>query len=153
MNWRKLVFTITFIFTTSTQIASAKLLDKVLAVINDEVITLSLVKRISENLVARRNIAPQIYQKDEYTEKELVTLRIQRALVREKLKEIGFDVSDEQVEVQIKQTEQNLNLDRRALLEFLSASNMTFDEYFELIREAIEFKLWRQVRLDSQSNF
>ena len=40
-------------------IHAAKLLDKTVAIFNDQVITLSQVKRIRSNLDARRNIQPQ----------------------------------------------------------------------------------------------
>lgn len=122
--------------------ASAKLLDKILAVINDQIITLSMVERVKSNLAARRNVAPQIYEKESFTNRELVAIRIQRILIRERLREIGYEVTDEQVESQIKDTEKNLNLNRQALLGFLRANNMTFDEYFEIIREAIEFNFF-----------
>jgi peptidyl-prolyl cis-trans isomerase SurA len=121
---------------------SAKLLDKILAVVDSHIITLSMVNRVSTNLVARRNVAPQIYDQEKFSNKELVAIRVQRILIREKLREIGYEVTDEQVETQVKDTEKSLNLDRKALLGFLSANNMTFDEYFEIIREAIEFNFF-----------
>jgi peptidyl-prolyl cis-trans isomerase SurA len=55
---------------------------------------------------------------------------------------MGYVVSDDQVEAQIKNTEDRLGLSRSALLNFLKNNNFTFDEYFELIRGSIEYNLF-----------
>jgi peptidyl-prolyl cis-trans isomerase SurA len=135
----KSIILISFLIPLALQ---AKLLDKTLAVINDQIITLSQVKRISSNVDARKNISPQIFNKPSYNNKETVALRIQRILIREKLEEMGYVISDDQVEGQIKSTEKRLGLNRDALLGFLKSNSFTFDEYFELIRETIEFNVF-----------
>ncbi len=122
--------------------ASAKLIDKIVAVINDQVITLSLVKRMQANVVARSQISPVIYSKKNLSQKDAIDIVIHRSLVREKLAELGYVISDDQVESQIKATEQRLGLGRQALLDFLKSNGMTFDEYFELIRETIEYNIF-----------
>lgn len=122
--------------------SQAKVLDKILAVVDDNVITLSMVKRIKTNLVARKNISPLIYSKTKMTNKEIVSLLIQRSLVRSKLSDMRYVISDDQVESQIKSTEKKLGLNRDALLSFLRNNNITFDEYFELTRESIEFNIF-----------
>jgi peptidyl-prolyl cis-trans isomerase SurA len=127
------------LFSLQTQ---AVLLDKIVAVFNERAISLSQIKRVRENLTARRNISPQIFTKDKYSLKELVQLELNRSLVREKLTEMGYVVSDDQVEAQIKNTEDRLGLSRSALLDFLKNNNFTFDEYFELIRGSIEYNLF-----------
>lgn len=128
-------------FLISTQ-GHAALLDKIVAVVNSQPILLSQIKRTSENLEARRNISPQIYNKSKYTRRELVDIRINEFLLRDKLTEMGYVISDEQVESQVKATEDRLGLDRSALLNFLRSNNFSFDEYFELIRSSIEYNLF-----------
>jgi peptidyl-prolyl cis-trans isomerase SurA len=118
------------------------LLDKISAVMNDHVITLSKVTRVSDNLGARRDIAPQIYTQGRYTPEELSKLLVQRLLVRSRLEEIGYMITDDQVEAQITSTERRLGVTRSDLLDFLRGNQMTFDEYFEVIRETIEFNLF-----------
>lgn len=127
------------LFSTQSQ---AKLLDKVVAVFNDKVITHSQVKRISSNMPARRNISPVIYNKAKMSEMELAELITHRYMIRARLSEIGYIIEDDQVESQIKSTEKRLRLNRAALLQFLNSNNMTFDEYFEIIRETIEFNIF-----------
>ena len=126
----------------SSGVCSAELLDKINAVMNDRIITLSVAKRAIGNLPARRDISPQIYSKTSYTEKEMTQLLIQRMLVRTKLEELGYIISDDQVESQIGATEKRLGVTRADLLKFLAGNKMAFDEYFEVVRETIEFNLF-----------
>ncbi|MFZ4712921.1 MAG: hypothetical protein ACOYL6_04370 [Bacteriovoracaceae bacterium] len=120
----------------------AKLMDKVMAIFNSKVITLSQIERVESNLAARKNVSPQIYNKDKMSEKEVAELIIHQGMVRDKLVSIGYNVTDEQVEEQIKSTEKRLGLGRAELLKFLSTNNLSFDEYFEIIRETIEFNIF-----------
>ena len=69
-------------------------------------------------------------------------MSINRFLIRAKLEELGYVVDDDQVEGQIKSTEDRLRLNRAALLSFLQSNGLTFDEYFEVIRESIEFNIF-----------
>lgn len=120
----------------------AKLLDKVVAIFNSKIITLSQINRIQTNVAARKNVSPQIYSKDKYTAEELTEILINANLIREKISTIGYTVSDEQVEDQIKSTEKRLGLGRKELLNFLQNNNLSFDEYFEIIRETIELNIF-----------
>ena len=131
-----------FLALLTTQVAEAKLVDKVIAIFNSKVLTLSQIERITTNLPARKNVSPQIYNKDKMSDKDIVNLIIRNNMIREKLVAIGYNVTDEQVEEQIKSTEKRLGLGRPELLKFLATNNLTFDEYFEIIRETIEFNIF-----------
>ncbi|MCF8058110.1 MAG: SurA N-terminal domain-containing protein [Bacteriovoracaceae bacterium] len=122
--------------------AYSALLDKIVAVVNSQPVLLSQVNRVSQNLEARRNISPQIYSKSQYSFRDLVNIKINEQLLRDKLTEMGYVISDEQVESQVKATEERLGLNRSALLNFLKSNNFSFDEYFELIRSSIEYNLF-----------
>lgn len=121
---------------------NAEVLDKISAVMNDQIFTKSKVDRVIANLNARRDIAPQIYSQESYTRSEMTKVLVQRQLVRVKLEELGYIITDDQVESQITSTERRLGVTRQDLLEFLRSNSMTFDEYFEVIRETIEFNLF-----------
>ena len=121
-----------------SNLQAAKLLDKTLAIFNDQVITLSQVKRIKQNLDARRNIAPQIYSAPNLDDKELARIRLQRLLVRAKLATLNIVITDDQVESQVEANNKRLNITRDVLLKFLSQNNFTYDEYFQVIKESIE---------------
>ena len=133
---------ITFFLLLHGSNIEAKLLDKVVAVIDDEIITLSQVERIKNNINGRKEISPQIYNKSNYDINELVKIIIHSRLIREKLSTLGYIISDDQVESQIKNTEKRLGLTRDNLLTFLRSNKTTFEEYFELTREAIEFNIF-----------
>lgn len=137
------VFSFCFVFVISSfQVSSAEVLDKIAAIFNDRTISLSQVQRVQDNLTARRNISPQIYQNESYTLEELIDIMIERLLIRERLSDIGYVITDDQVESQIRGTEERLGLRRADLLEFLESNQTTFDEYFEIIRETIEFNVF-----------
>ncbi len=133
-----IVFSIFFLSLTT----HATLLDKIVAVVNDTPILRSQINRMKSNVEARRNISPQIYTKSKYNTKELIEIKIHTLLLRDKLNEMGYIVSDERVESQIKSTEDRLGLNRQALLNFLKNNDFAFDEYFELTRASIEYNLF-----------
>lgn len=136
---KHLILALTILSTINLQ---AKLLDKTVAIFNSTVITLSQVKRIQDNLPSRKNISPIIYQKTNLTQEEIVNLMIERLIIREKLNEIGYVRNDDQVESEILSIEKRLGLNREQLLSFLESNNMSFDEYFEIIRETIELNIF-----------
>lgn len=136
----KLIILLFAIFFTTT--SEARLIDKIAAVFNDKTISLSEINRARNNLVTRRSIAPHIYTEESYTHLEFAQKLVRKLTIREHLSEAGFIVSDEQVDSQIRATESRLGLQRRDLLNFLNDNNTTFEEYFEIIRETIEFSIF-----------
>ena len=119
--------------------AEAVLLDKISAIVDDNIITLSQVVRTSKNLAIKRNVAPMLYDKANFTTAELINISVNKFLIRQKLTELGYSITDDQVEAQIKANEKRLNVDRKSLMNFLKEQGSTFDEYFETLREAIEY--------------
>ncbi|MFA6237226.1 MAG: hypothetical protein WC635_07860 [Bacteriovorax sp.] len=124
------------LFTTSVH---ARLLDKISAIVDDNIITLSQISRISKILPIKRNVAPMIYDRPSFTSEEILNISVNKYLIRAKLTELGYSITDDQVEAQIKSNEKRLNVDRKSLMNFLKQQGTTFDEYFETLREAIEY--------------
>lgn len=122
--------------------AHAKLLDKIAGVINDQVYTLSEIQRIQDTIEARREISPMIYTQKKYTSFEILKLLQRNFIIKDKLTAMGFVMSDDNVESRILDTERRLGLTRQDLLNFLKSKNITFNEYFELIREAMELNVF-----------
>jgi peptidyl-prolyl cis-trans isomerase SurA len=119
--------------------AQAKLLDKIAGIIDDNIVTLSQIQRMGKSLTIKKNVAPMIYDKANYSHEEFLGMTVNRFLIRSKLNEIGFPVGDDQVEAQVKSNEKRLNVDREQLKSFLKTQNITYDEYFETLREAMEY--------------
>ena len=117
----------------------AKLLDKIVAIVNDNVITLSQVNRISTSVAIKKNVAPMIYENSSYTNQEVLNITINKFLIRAKLSELGYLITDDQVEARIKANQERLGVDRKALVGFLKQQGTSFEEYFETFREAIEY--------------
>lgn len=136
MKFKSFLIVLLFSIQTSVQ---AKLLDKIAAIVDDNIITLSQIVRTNKNLAIKRNVAPMIYDKESFSNQELLNIAINKFLIRSKLTELGYSITDDQVEAQIKANEKRLNVDRKALMSFLKQQGSTFDEYFETLREAIEY--------------
>jgi peptidyl-prolyl cis-trans isomerase SurA len=138
----KLISTLATIIISSS--ASATLLDKVAGVINDKVFTLSEINRVKGTISVRKEIAPFIFKKNEYSKNEVLKLLQNKYIIKDKLSELGFVVSDDSVEGRIKETEKGLRLNREELLVFLKSKGITFNEYFELLRGAMEFNIFNR---------
>jgi peptidyl-prolyl cis-trans isomerase SurA len=135
----KCVIILFFLFSSAVH---AELLNKIIAVFDDQIITLAQANRVIETLKARKTISPLYGAKETFTLAEIARIQIDSFLIRDKLAEMGYIIDDNQVESQIKDTEKRLNLNREALLQFLNSNNMTFEEYFELVRQSIEHNIF-----------
>lgn len=123
---------------------SEKLLDKIVAVINTRVITLSEVNRVAQTLEARQEISPMIFTEKRYSQKELLGTMINSFIIRDKINAQGYVINDDAVESRIKMTEDRLGLKRADLLQFLKGKGISYEEYFEIIRETMEFNIFAQ---------
>lgn len=124
--------------------SSEKLLDKIVAVVNTRVISLSEINRVEQTLEARKEVSPMIYTEAKYTQKQLLDLLIRSFIIRDKITAQGYVINDDAVESRIKMTEERLNLKRADLLVFLKGKGLTYEEYFEIIRETMEFNIFAQ---------
>lgn len=132
-----------YLFFISTN-ASTKLLDKIVAVVNDNAVTKSQVDRVKTTIPIRKNILGTVFNKDYFSEDEVIEIIIQRYLVRAHLADVGYIISDDQVESNIKRTEKTMGISRDEILMYLQNNGVTFDEYFELMRESDENNLFNQ---------
>jgi peptidyl-prolyl cis-trans isomerase SurA len=136
----KIVF-LTAIFLLSSN-GHAKLLDKIAGVINDKVITLSEIERIKSTLPARKEISPFLYSAEQLTHKDILLILQKQFIIKDKLSSFGYVVSDDSVESRITQTEKRLGITRQSLLDFLSNKGISFEEYFEIIRDTMESNIF-----------
>jgi peptidyl-prolyl cis-trans isomerase SurA len=132
------------LFYAQTSKPSETLLDKIVAVVNTRVISLSEIERMATTLEARKEISPMIYTEEKYTQKELLDIMIKSFIIRDKINAQGYVINDDAVESRIKMTEDRLGLKRADLLVFLKGKGITYEEYFEVIRETMEFNIFAQ---------
>jgi peptidyl-prolyl cis-trans isomerase SurA len=123
---------------------ATKLLDKIVAVVNTRVISLSEIQRMEATLEARREVSPMIYTEKKYTPKTLLDIMIRSYIIRDKITAQGYVINDDAVESRIKMTEDRLGLKRSDLLQFLKGKGLTYEEYFEVIRETMEYNIFAQ---------
>ena len=129
------------IFLTPGLCAYGKLLDRIVAVFNDQTITLSEVNRIQSNLKSRSGIARGLYPKKHYTFEEIIDKEIDIKTIRSRLNETGYFVNDDQVETMINRVEKEFRITRQHLRNELAVKNIFFEEYFELLRASREYNI------------
>jgi peptidyl-prolyl cis-trans isomerase SurA len=122
--------------------AQDKLLDKLVAVVNTRVISLSEISRMEETLGARKEVSPIVYNETKYSPKQLLEIVIRSFIIRDKINSQGYVINDDAVESRIKMTEERLGLKRADLLNFLKTKGLTYEEYFEVIRETMEYNVF-----------
>ena len=123
-------------------LAQEKLLDKLVAVVNTRVISQSEIKRIDDTLPARKEVSPMVYSESKYDQKQLLDIVIKSFIIRDKINAQGYVINDDAVESRIKMTEERLGLKRADLLNFLKTKGLTYEEYFEIIRETMEYNVF-----------
>ena len=123
-------------------LAQEKLLDKLVAVVNTRVISQSEIKRIDDTLPARKEVSPMVYSEAKYDQKQLLDIVIKSFIIRDKINAQGYVINDDAVESRIKMTEERLGLKRADLLNFLKTKGLTYEEYFEIIRETMEYNVF-----------
>ena len=127
---------------TSGAHAQEKLLDKIVAVVNTRIVSLSEINRMEDTLPARKEISPVVYSENKYKTKDLLDIIIKSFIIRDKINAQGYVINDDAVESRIKMTEERLGLRRADLLNFLKTKNLSYEEYFEIIRETMEYNVF-----------
>lgn len=123
-------------------LAQEKLLDKIVAVINTRVISLSEIERAQTTIEARKEVSPMVYSEKKYDQRQILNIMIRSTIIRDKINGQGYIINDDAVESRIKMTEEKLGLKRSDLLNFLKSKGLTYEEYFEIIRETMEYNIF-----------
>ncbi len=124
--------------------APGTLIDKVALVINDQSYTLSDFVSVQKNFSARSEVAPIVYMPNKNSPENLVQTFIQIYIVRQKLKDIGYSISDDIVDERIRYIEKAQGLSRNELNNFLKSKSLDFNTYFQLIKESVELTQYLQ---------
>lgn len=120
-----------------------KLIDKIVGVINEQSITLSEVKRIQKTLKGRRDIAGVLYNKLK-TQRDIINFLFQMFVVKKELDALGMSVSESRVDAQIENTLKRVRLTKAQLIRQLTKNGLTFEEYYQVIKQSMEFSLFQQ---------
>jgi peptidyl-prolyl cis-trans isomerase SurA len=121
--------------------AEKQIVDRIVAVVNNDIITLSQLQnatRLYREQVAASN-RPESEKKQMLAslERQMLHQMIDRSLTRQEAAKYQISVSDEDVQAAIDNFKQQNNLDREGLEKGLEAEGVTLEEYRERVREDI----------------
>ena len=121
-------------------VARAELVDRVAAVVNNEVITLSEVERRAAPELARvdqETTGPERGQKRAAALKKVLDTMIDEKLVDNELKELKVTISDKEVDAAVEEVKKSYNLTDEQLQQAVSREGFTVAEYREQMRTQI----------------
>ena len=128
-------------------LSAAAVVDRIVAVVNDEVITSYAVDKEKATLlkeIERQKLPPDDPVRARLDETALNRL-IDHKLVEQKVRELDIRVSEEEVRQAIEDVKRQNNLSQEALVAALANQGLSFDQYKAQIREQLE-----RLRLVSQ---
>lgn len=123
-----------------TPLARAELVDRVAAVVNNEVISLSEVeKRAAPDLarVDQETTGPERAQKRAATLRRILDTMIDEKLVDNELKELKVSIGDKEVDAAIDEVKKSYNLNDEQLQQAVTKEGYTLAEYREQMRKQI----------------
>jgi peptidyl-prolyl cis-trans isomerase SurA len=129
-----------WIFASTVQAAT---MDRIAAVVNDDLITLSEVYEVGSDYIQDHigtdNLRP--------VEIEVLETLIQRILVSQELESLGMDVNDEEIENALRDISESNGISRESLRSEVERSGLPWDAYQAEIRESIRQMKFNQLIL------
>jgi peptidyl-prolyl cis-trans isomerase SurA len=107
---------------------------------------MSEIDRNKATLKARKELSELVYEgldaTDPLINKKLLEIIWRSFIIRDRLASTGYVVTDDMVEERIKSIESRENVKREDLLRYLDGKGISFSEYFEVMRETIEYNIF-----------
>ncbi len=125
-------------------VAEAEIVDRIAAVVNDEVITLSEVYELGGDYISA---APSEGQTTKGAEIEVLDSLIQRALVAQQIDELGLGVTRDELERTIDDVARQNGLTREQLRTEVERSGLPWSLYREELEESVRQMKFNQVVL------
>ncbi len=122
-------------------LATAEVVDRIVAVVNNDIITLSQLNKATEpykvNIASSQNLQAQKEELVKQLETDILQQLIDASLTRQEAVKYGIDVDDTDVDRAMDNFKKSNNLDQETLERGLAAEGLTIDEYREKLREQI----------------
>ncbi len=122
-------------------LATAEVVDRIVAVVNNEIITLSQLNKATEqykvNIASSQNSQAQKEELVKQLETDILQQLIDASLTRQEAVKYGIDVDDTDVDRAMDNFKKSNNLDQETLERGLAAEGLTIDDYREKLREQI----------------
>ncbi|RLB34378.1 MAG: hypothetical protein DRH20_12175 [Deltaproteobacteria bacterium] len=134
------LFILALVLVWSPSSSPAELRNRVVAVVNDDLITLH---ELNEKIRQVTGMAPEaLRRRDEkgflQTRARIIDLLINEKIAEEKIRELAIKVKDEEVDAAIERIKENYRLTHEDLLAKLKESGLTFEAYRDKIRKELE---------------
>src|SRR3989338_617874 len=118
------VFLVVFSFVSPK--GYSKIVDRILSIVNDEIVTLSDLQTFEKKLEEKKS------------EKEILSALIDETLTKQLIKKLGLSPADDEVETQISGILKNQGIGLPELIEFLKQIGMSYKDYKENIKRSME---------------
>ncbi len=130
--------------------ANAKVLDRIVAVINDEVITLSELKAAVALAKSSLKDRPGGEGRRAISRKKILNDLIKEKLIKQAADKVGIEVSEEEIDNAVKEIKDQNGFSQKELLLALAASGLTYDEYRSRLKEQIRSVKFMDMRFRSR---
>ena len=130
----RVVLTVLLLLAASP-VASAAIVDRVAAVVNDDVLTLSEVYALGGDFVEKELGAIGNDALRRELELEVLESLIQRRLISQEIERLGLDVAEDEVELTIDDIARRNGLDRKTLQAEIERSGMSWSAYRVELKE------------------
>lgn len=118
----------------------ADLIDQTAVIVNSKMTTLSELQRMVKTLKFRKEINQFAYFHTKDDLKSMADIIVRNQIIRDKLSEINIKITDDIVDEKINETLKKSNTSKTELTKLVSQKGVDYAEYFELMRESIEYK-------------
>lgn len=135
MTWGLLLLCLAGSPAWASEALAPQVVDRVVAVVNDDVILLSEVYSFGEYIEAAARQDPTNGRAA--AEKQVLDRLIERTLIDQEIHRLGLEVTDQEVDRRIDAVARANNLDRAGVRVEVERSGMTWDAYREEIRQAL----------------
>ena len=122
----------------STALASSEVIDRIVAQVNDEIITQYEVEKAAVPYLVQHGRNPAVLADDDQNEElleEVLDDMINRLLIEEQANEMGLEVSNEQVEEWMQMTAQQQNMTTEQFRQLIAQQGIDHDEYYQIVRD------------------
>lgn len=144
---KTLITTILILIATLPSVAGAEVIDRIVAVVNDEIITSYAVEKEKAAILkeAERQQPPPDPQTLVNLDEKALDRLIDKKLVEQKVRELDIRITEEEVRQAIEDVKRQNKLSQESLVSALANQGLSFDQYKVQIREQLE-----RLRLVSQ---
>ncbi len=137
LSLKKVLVLVVFFSLIAASPARAKVMDRIVAVINDEVITLSELN--AAVALARSSLKddPSGRSGRKVSREKVLKDLVKEKLIKQASDKVGIEVSEEEIDNAVKEIKDQNGFSQKELLLALAASGLTYDEYRARLKEQI----------------